>query len=241
MAEKSEKRTGALQSDMKIELHTNYAIGLWTGRRPEKGEEGEPPRHGIMGMTQFFNRATSIFTHSAQNNPWADETMLRLEEKISHASERMKELITLLDKQMEMIPAGVSLSEVNSSDPLDIHVFTRTPLGYRCVFLLVGFDQFAKKVLQASHYGLITRSQRDQYLSEGGRLLRQIYGTVLNYRHVNVSRLDAAQNNDAWQKACEEFGEPEKAVLLGDKRSAFSPPVNEASVNLLRLRYQQAG
>lgn len=238
MADKQVTRTGSLQSEMTIALHTNYAIGLWLGRRREKQEGDAPVRHGIIGMPQFFARATLINQDSLNNNPWADEAMYRLEEKLRSATETMTGLIKQLDEEMSMLPEGVKLTEVASVEPLDIHVFTRTPLGYRCVFLLVGFDQFAKKVLQASHYGLITRNGRDSYLSEGGRLLRQIYGTVLSYRRVDATRLDAVENNEVWQKACQEAGEPDCAVLLGEKRSAFSPPVNEASVNLLRLRYQ---
>lgn len=238
MADKSDKRTGSLQSEMKIALHTNYAIGLWQGRRPEKAAEGNPARHGIIGMPQFFNRANVINQDSLRNNPWADEAMLRLEEKLTDAATAMTNLIHKVDTEMALLPDGVTLSEVASVDPLDIQVFTRTPLGYRCVFLLVGFDQCAKKVLQASHYGLITRAQRDHYLSEGGRLLRQVYGSVLSYRRFDVTRLDAAENNELWHQACAEYGEPDPAVLLGTKRSSFSPPINEASVNLLRLRYQ---
>ncbi|ADP10368.1 hypothetical protein EJP617_06870 [Erwinia sp. Ejp617] len=240
MAEQSEKRTGSLQSEMTIALHTNYAIGLWQGRRPEKQEqEGDKSaRHGIIGMPQFFQRATLINQDSLKNNPWADEAMYKLDEKIRAASDAMATLIQQLDAEMSMLPQGVSLTDVASVEPLDVQVFTKTPLGYRCVFLLVGFDQFAKKVLQGAHYGLITRSRRDRYLSEGGRLLRQIYGLVLSYRRIDATRLDALENNEIWQKACAEAGEPDRAVLLGEKRSAFSPPVNEESVDLLRLRFQ---
>ncbi|MBK0096624.1 TIGR03761 family integrating conjugative element protein [Erwinia sp. S63] len=238
MADQKLTKTGSLQSEMTIALHTNYAIGLWQGRKPGKQEGDVPVKHGIIGMPQFFHRATLINQDSLKNNPWADEAMYRLEEKLKAATETMSQLIQKLDHEVALLPKGVTLTEVASVEPLDIQVFTRTPLGYRCVFLLVGFDQFAKKVLQASHYGLITRNARDSYLSEGGRLLRQIYGTVLSYRRVEATRLDAAENNDIWRKACEDAGEPDRAVLLGQKRSAFSPPVNEASVNLLRLRYQ---
>lgn len=238
MADKSETRTGSLQSEMTIALHTNYAIGLWQGRRPEKQEGDTPTKHSIIGMPQFFHRATLINQDSLKNNPWADEAMYRLEEKLRAASETMTGLIQQLDNEMSTLPKGITLTEVASVEPLDIQVFTRTPLGYRCVFLLVGFDQFAKKVLQASHYGLVTRNGRDKYLSEGGRLLRQIYGIVLSYRRVDANRVDAAENNEIWKKACAEAGEPDLDILLGVKRSAFSPPVNEASVNLLRLRYK---
>lgn len=230
-------RAGALQSELKIELHTNYAIGLWTGRKAEKGEEGKKGKQPIMGMPQFLHRATQINRDSLHNNPWADMAMFELENKIEQARTQMNELLIGLDKEIQ-VPLGVSISDAQASETLDLTVFSGTPLGYRCVFLLMGFDQFAKRVLQASHYGILSRNQRYDYLSDGSRLLREIYGVVLRYRMVPATRLDAAENNEVWRQACAEFGEPDRDILLGQKRSAFSPPLNEASVNLLRLRYQ---
>ncbi|MFP1767847.1 PFL_4669 family integrating conjugative element protein [Lonsdalea quercina] len=237
MAEK-QKRAGALQSELHIELHTNYAIGLWEGRKKEKREDGKKGKQPIMGMPQFLHRATLINRDSLQNDPWADMAMLALEEKIEYAGQQMNTLINKLDQQMSFVPTGVTISDAQAAETLDLTVFSGTPLGYRCVFLLMGFDQFAKKVLQAAHYGVISRMQRYELLGSGSRLLREIYGCVLRYRKTGATRFDAVEHNEVWQKACEEFGEPDLAILLGQKRSAFSPPVNEASVNLLRLRYQ---
>ena len=238
MADNTEKRTGALHSELKIELHSHYAIGLWQGRRAEKGVEGSKGKPAIMGMPRFLSLASKINQDSLKNNPWADATMWTMEVKLNAANKKMQSLIEGLEKDMQWLPKGATLSEASVSEPLDIRVFSNTPLGYRCVFLLLGFDQFAKQVLQASHYGMISRQQRYDMLSEGSRLLCEIYGTAMSYRSVNVSRQDAVENNPVWKQAVLELGEPDVDVLLGNHRSAFSPPVNEASVNLLRIRYR---
>lgn len=238
MMSERKNRAGALQSELRIELHTNYAIGLWEGRKAEKRDDGKKGKQPIMGMPQFLHRATQINRDSQQNEPWADMAMLTLQEKIEYASQQMNELIASLDKQISFVPPSVSITDAQATETLDLTVFSGTPLGYRCVFLLMGFDQYAKRVLQAAHYGIISRSQRYDMLGSGSRLLREIYGSVLRYRKVGATRLDAAENNDRWRTACETAGEPDRAVLLGEKRSAFSPPINEASVNLLRLRYK---
>lgn len=240
MADNTEKRTGALHSELKIELHSHYAIGLWQGRRAEKGEEGAKGKPAIMGMPRFLSLASRINQDSLKNNPWADATMWAMEEKLNIANKKMHSLIEGLEKDMQWLPKGATLSEASVSEPLDIRVYSNTPLGYRCVFLLLGFDQFAKQVLQASHYGLISRQKRYDMLSEGSRLLREIYGTALSYRSVAVSRLDAVENNGVWQQAILDLGDVDTDVLLGKRRSAFSPPVNESSVNLLRIRYRSA-
>jgi hypothetical protein len=80
-----------------------------------------------------------------------------------------------------------------------------------------------EKALQASHYGLITRSRRDHHLRRW-RLIRQVYGSVFLIA-VLMLRFDAVENNETWKQACEVAGEPDLSVLLGEKRSAFSPPV----------------
>ncbi|MEQ9864962.1 PFL_4669 family integrating conjugative element protein [Pectobacterium aroidearum] len=237
MAERVGKTTGALQSELKIELHTNYAINLWVGRRRVKqnDENSVAARPPIMGMPGFLHQAARINSDSLKNNPWADKTMLALEEKLNEASTLMHEEIASLDKEMNVLPRGVTLTEAVAKEPLDIKVYSNSPLGYRCVYLLIGFDQLAKQVLQAFHYGLISRNRRDQLLQGNGRSLRQIYSIVLKYRSVPVSRIDAIEQNEAWQKACEALGEPDRDVLLGKKRSIFSPPIHEASVNLLLM------
>ncbi|AUH01908.1 TIGR03761 family integrating conjugative element protein [Pectobacteriaceae bacterium CE70] len=238
MADSTEKRTGALHSELKIELHSHYAIGLWQGRRAEKEDDGNKGKPAIMGMPRFLSLASRINQDSLKNNPWADAAMLALEDKISGASNTMSNLINSLDKEMQLLPTGVTFTEAGVETPLDIKVYSNTPLGYRCVYLLIGFDQFSKKVLQAFHYGLVSRAKRDQLLSEGGRLIRQIYGSVVPYRSLPVYRQDAVENNDVWQQAVLELGEPDIDVLLGNRRSSFSPPIHESSVNLLRIRYR---
>lgn len=195
MADKK-TRAGALQSELHIELHTNYAIGLWEGRKAEKRDDGKKGKQPIMGMPQFLHRATLINRDSLQNDPWADMAMLALEEKIEYASQQMQKLIETLDKQISFVPAGVTISDAQAVETVDLTVFSSTPLGYRCVFLLMGFDQFAKKVLQAAHYGVISRTQRYDLLGYGNRLLREIYGCVLRYRKIGATRLDAVENNE---------------------------------------------
>ena len=101
-----------MHSDLKIELHTHYAIGLWQGRRAEKADKGTKEKPAIMGMPLFLHLASRINQDSLKNNPWADAAMLALEEKIGDAGEKMSQLIASLDKAMQVLPPGVSVSDV---------------------------------------------------------------------------------------------------------------------------------
>ena len=38
MSDKTEKKAGALHSELRIELHTQYAINTWSGRPASEGK-----------------------------------------------------------------------------------------------------------------------------------------------------------------------------------------------------------
>ncbi|HAF1609354.1 TPA: TIGR03761 family integrating conjugative element protein [Salmonella enterica] len=229
---------GALRSEMNIELHTRYAILLWEGQEVEKKEKGRTVRHRrIIGMPFFLHLVGVINRDSYRDNPFADQTMLMLEDEFHRGIEAINGLIKQLDRILQDIPARISLTEVLSVSPVNISVFSRTPVGYRCVWLLVGFDQLALKAFQAYHYGLISRSRRDDFLNQGSRFIRRAYGRALGYRSLPVTRRDAFEKTAVFQEAMNRFGEVEPAVMLGTKRSSFSPPVNRRSIDSLKRGY----
>ncbi|ECA1950128.1 TIGR03761 family integrating conjugative element protein [Salmonella enterica subsp. enterica serovar Virchow] len=239
-ATKTELRSGALRSSLKVELHTRYAILLWEGQYAEKTEkDGRKVSHRrIMGMPYFLHIVNRINEDSLRDDPFADQKMYLLEQEFNHGTGTLDKLMSELDSVLKNVPSRVSLSEALSIAPVNISVFSRTPVGYRCVWLLVGFDQLALKAFQASHYGLISRSQQDDYLRRGAQSIRRAYGMALGYRSSGVTRRDILENKSdpATTAGLDED------ILLGKKRSSFSPPVNVSSVRALTaLRAHLAG
>lgn len=238
LTERPRSEAGVLHSEMNIELHTRYAILLWEGQETEKKEKGRTVRHRrIIGMPFFLHLVGVINGDSYRDNPFADQTMLMLEDEFSRGIEAINGLIKQLDRILQDIPARISLTEVLSVSPVNISVFSRTPVGYRCVWLLVGFDQLALKAFQAYHYGLISRSRRDDFLNQGSRFIRRAYGRALGYRSLPVTRRDVFEKTAVFLDAVKRFGDVEPAVMLGTKRSSFSPPVNRRSIDSLKRGY----
>ncbi|WP_232043301.1 PFL_4669 family integrating conjugative element protein [Serratia marcescens] len=219
-----QSRAGALKSTLTVQLHTQYAILLWEGRQRDK--EANKPQ--IVGMPQVIARAGKINADSNDDNPYADHAMLLLEEAIERGTGRLQSAVADLEKTLSSLPGQVSMSEVASVSPLNIGVFSRTPLGYRCVWLLVGFDQLAMKAFQAWHYGLISRQKRDDLLSQGGHWVRQVYGVVQQYRSVAATRDDIRLQTPAGIDAVKRLGQPDADIMSGAKRSAFSPALRPA-------------
>lgn len=241
IGKKKELRSGALRSSLTIELHTRYAIQLWTGREADaRGDKGQKGKWRIIGMPFFLHLANRINEASVQDDPYADGVMLKLEDTFSEGNRVIEQLVNELDIILRNVPSQISLSSVGSVSPVNIGVFSRTPVGYRCVWLLVGFDQLALKAFQAAHYGLISHRQRDEYLHRAGSSIRKIFGIALHFQRMGVTRLDVIQNTPLALEATKLMGEVSFNVLSGKSRSSFSPPINQESIELLLAANEKA-
>ncbi|MBC3211070.1 PFL_4669 family integrating conjugative element protein [Serratia fonticola] len=226
------KKVGALHSELRIDLHTFYAISTWEGRKKSK-------RKGlILGMPQFFKLVSKINRDSLADNPYADAVMYQLEKLIDEAHQDIQRSLDDAGSLLSALPKGITLSSVVSSEPLNIAVHSHTPLGYRCVYLLVGFDQLALKLFQAHHYGFISRRHRDHQLQQGGYLIRRIFTVAHYYRSFPISRRELFSDSVVVQGAQKYFDKLDEDVLLGKVRSRFSPPVNAESLRLLNDQLQ---
>jgi integrating conjugative element protein (TIGR03761 family) len=235
-------RAGNLQSSLKVELHTHYAIRLWEGRKspaqaekPIASDDTEADkrivrhRPEIISMPQVIRRAGNASRDSGADNPYADAMLLKLEESLTRSSARIQQYVDTLNHELQGLPPGVTLSNVTSSSPLNISVFSHTPLGYKCVWLLIGFDQLAMKAFQAAHYGLISRNERDNYLDRAGHAVRQVYGVIQPYRSVPVTRDDITGRTARGLEVIKRHGEPDADIMSGKLRSSFSPPLQKRS------------
>ena len=108
---------------------------------------------------------------------------------------------------------------------MNIGVFSSSPLGYRCVWLLVGYDELVMKAFHAFHYGLISRVQRNSILDTGGHVVRKVYGVAQSYKTVHATRQDILSGTEKGRVAVSRFGKPDPDVMSGKKRSVFSPPL----------------
>lgn len=228
-AGKQQPHPGALHSELRIELHTYYAISTWLGR--ERSEN----KGAIIGMPRFFRLGSNINRDSLADNPYADAVMYQIESLIDDARQHIQRLLNDASQHLIQPFPGITLSDVVSSKPLNIAVHSHTPVGYQCVYLLIGFDQLALKLFQAHHYGFISRQHRDHQLQDCGHRIRKIFTTALRYRTFPVSRKDLLAESDSGgqAQARDYFGELDALILSGKKRSRFSPPVNAESLRLL--------
>ena len=222
-------RPGGLRSSLNIEIHSNYAIRLWEGRSSTKDKEtGKTIIYAVASMPYTLWRAGIIYQDSMADNPWADEMMFNIEELLNKAGKYIQGQLETVEKILKSIPPGITFSDHKSSSPLNIGVYCSSPLGYRCVWVLVGYDQMALKAFQAYQYGLISRLQRDQLLRQCAHRIRKVYAAIRPYRTVKANRDDLVKQTPAAQEAIQKMGTPDSGILTGSKRSSFSPPLRRS-------------
>ena len=225
MTDEKKAEPGVLKSTLSINLHTYYAIRLWEGRKPEPGADKSERRRRIIGMPGVISRAKIASKDSENDNPWADMFLFNLEEKLSKSKQEIDLLVEQLNEVLRNVPGDIIISGVASTSPVNIGVHSRSPLGYKSVWLLVGYDELVLKAFQAFHYGLIARARRDELLNAGGHAVRQICALAQSYKTVPATRSDISSGSQKGKETISRYGMPDPDVLSGKKRSSFSAPL----------------
>ncbi|HHW4741482.1 PFL_4669 family integrating conjugative element protein [Escherichia coli] len=217
-------RAGPLKSQLSLTIHTDVAIQLWNGRkRNNKSDSGNEKRWLTPSVPLFLATAARVTDDALKGLLFAEMWLYRLEQHLNTREERISSLIQKMEDTLKVIPKNVNISEIASVAPVNLGVYSRTPVGYRCVWLLIGVDQLALKVLQAYHYGLLSRQLRDKTLDDACHQVRSILGMAFRYRQILINRHNLDIHNDMYQQAVKFFGELDADIICGKKRSAFLP------------------
>lgn len=232
MTDKKEMKVGALHSELYIELQTQYAINIWNGRQASHG------KHSLIGMPLFFRLMSQIYRDSLADNPWADAALVEAESLIDITNQQLQKWQRDLEEIMFMLPDNAFCTEGYSTSPLKIGVHSHTQLGYRSAYLLVASDQIIVTIFQVHHYGLISLKERKAWLHRVSHQIRCIFSIAQRYRSLPVTRQDIASNNANAQQAIKQLGKLDRAILLGTRRSRYSPSVNVESIRLLKSAFK---
>lgn len=221
MADTIALNLGSLRSSMSITMHTHHAARLWFGRR--KSEESGQASHTIIGMPRFITLMDQMKNAAAQNDPYADHWLIRMEERLEAARAEVQALAQQIDELLKKVPPAISIEENLNVQPVRLPLFIGCQLGYIGVYLLTEYDTLARRILLAHHTALIGRKLMEQMLDRGAHEIRSCYGLAQQYRHAGVTRDDIAANNARARDAVEKFGQLPQDVLEGTVRSSYAP------------------
>ncbi|QEA38616.1 TIGR03761 family integrating conjugative element protein [Pistricoccus aurantiacus] len=231
----AEPRVGQLRSRIEMTLHTYPAVLVWHGRGVESGK----PQ--VVGLKQFLFLAGRIHQAAAKDDPYADEWLLRLENKLDETRQALHQLKQRVSTVLKTIPEGLDVSRNVSQQPFVTPVFTGGQMGWQAVMLLMEYDGIVRDVLLAHHIGLLGNKQRGSMIrDQGGHAMRSLcYAPVKFPGFSGASRDDFAANNAKARAAREKFGELPQDILEGTRRSEFAPSIRREGTEATSVPEEQ--
>ncbi|ONH50916.1 integrating conjugative element protein, PFL_4669 family [Pseudomonas cedrina] len=213
---------GHLRSNMHLTLHTHHAIRLWQGRMPAAD------LHGIFGLAGFVTVLNRIHRDAAQDDPYADAWLLRVEAKLDSTRAALLDLRAQLDSALSQAPAAMSLGDNLNQTPLHLPVTVNAPMAFLALYLLADYDELVRRALLAQHTALIDPPLLDDWLEKGAHQLRSLFSLVQPYRSSGVCRNDLLGPTDNALRVREAFGELPQAVLNRERRARHAPVIRTA-------------
>lgn len=232
MADNPRFNLGVLRSAMHLTLHTRQAARIWQGRARSDD------RTGIIGLDHFVRVMNWMKRGAEQDDPYSDFWMLCIEAKLEDAKQGLQLLRGQTDRVLADVPPALTLGENVSVLPVQIPLFVGTQHGFLAIYLLIAFDDLARRLLLAHHTALIDQRTMFARLDEGAFLLRSIFSVAQRYRYCGACRDDFAANNAVARAARQRLGELPQDVLEGTRRPRFAPRITRRSP--LRTADEQA-
>lgn len=175
MSDNLKNSAGALHGELRIELHTRYAAGIWHGR------SASGTKKKLIGMPPLLSMLSRIYNDSLAGSERAVSALSGLEAKLNAAGDAFRQQRDELEAMFAMLLGEISVSDAISSQLLTVAVHCQSPSGYRLACLLVGFDQLALRILQAHRYGLISMKERKARLHYCSHQIRRVFAVALRY------------------------------------------------------------
>lgn len=201
----------------KVELLTNVAVYLWSGR------ENVPGKPFIMSMPQLLRRTRNMEAAIREDDPWADKAYLALQEGIDEAEQAFLAKKEELEAVVNEGHSRIQFAEVVNKSTVTHEVRDHSRLGFRALEVLMLADDTARLVLEAQHRGRIGGREKTLLVKSIESIFRGMMSHVSKWRYFGVTRDDVAANTKPAQSAREAMGEIESDYLEGRLRSRFAP------------------
>ena len=212
-----------LRSVMTLDLHSDIAHDYVRAHMTPEPESKSQP-----GLMEFIRSVRGVYTDASHNNPFADWTLLKIEDDIKALRDAIAEARKELKEKMEAHDAS-AVEAATSGEPHRDQVEFDTPYAHVLAVALREFDEFVREGMTAAHVGAIRTRERTAMFQSMTRRLRRVIMTPHHYQRNRITR-ETVGNADADQIESLEsrLGGPiPEDVLAGDRRGEFAPDIIE--------------
>lgn len=216
-----------------LTFHNRYVKMMIEGRKPQK-KDGKTVS-GIIGLKLFAAITRDCIKSAQADDPFADLVLITLEQSEQRCRDKLISLSKKVDEALSIVPTGVSLSGVESVEPMYFQVaFSANPYASRAAYLLLNFDECLNKVWAARFKGLLGTNEANDFNQLAQRAVRAYFSKAKIYRHFGINRKDivltTARGAEAikhYQRHHLELSEP---VIKRELRGQFAPVINPAII-----------
>lgn len=212
---------GGLRGETIITIQTRQAQRLLTGVEATDG------RHGITGLMKFSGYLAQITAMAAQDDPWADWVLVRVEALLRAAESGLGELNGTILQALAVNPL-MEITVSHSTEPLKVNVGFAAKHAYWVARVIVKFDEVVRGVLTLRHQALLTQKDGDKLLDQAAAMVRRVFEATVDYRATGVTRDDVAAKNALAQQAAQtlsRLGKVPDDVMAGTRRAEYAPPL----------------
>ena len=153
-------------------LHTQDAFRMFTGR----AADSQTNAPAIPGGRRFAAVLKSIWYLSANDNPYADWILIRVQQALVTLREQMAREAVECEAEFEFLRRkGLSLSVLSSRSPATVALGFRSPYGYATAEAIVEFDRHVRMVKTLVLKDRLSDGQGRVAIREIGRGLRALF------------------------------------------------------------------
>ena len=228
-------------------LHTQDAYRMFTGRSGDPANDAP----AIPGGRRFAAVLKSIWYLSANDNPYADWSLIQTYQALAVIRTQMAQAIAVRETEFEALRRkGLNLSVLSSRSPATVSLGFRSPYGYATAEAIVEFDYHVRMVKTLVLKDRLSDTDGRAAIREVGRGLRRLFLEPIRWERyllreemLPLGRRDFLQGADkaAQQRvraAVALFGELPRDVFTGADAPRHSQRRTRPTAAELRLLQQ---
>lgn len=178
-----------------------------------------------MGMAGYISTTNLMQKASANNDPYADQAMIKLEEKLEQTRLSIDALGQQMGQLRERLPQHIDVGDNLNIQPVTLPLFIGSQLGFLAAYLLTDYDTVVRHALLAHHTALLSRRDMELCIDGGAHHLRSLFTLAQRFRLTGVTRDDLAANNARSREVIQRLGKLPQDILEGTRRPEFAPPI----------------
>ena len=209
-----------MRSVMTLELHSDIAHDYVRSHIPPDPDAKSQP-----GLEEFARQVRGVYTDASHDNPFADWTLLKIEDDIKALRDAIAEARKDLKDKLEAIDV-MDVEPATRTEPHRDQLEFDTPYAHVLGVALREFDEFVREGMTAAHVGAIRPRERTALFQGMTSRFRRIIMAPHHYPRNRITRATYDEESGQVDTLESRLGGSVPAdVLSGDRRAEFAPDI----------------